>query len=462
MAEMSAPPIPLPAGFVAGHHTDPEGWTGCTVIVAPDGSVGSGEVRGGGPGSRESDLLSPATSTDGPQAVLLTGGSAFGLAAADGVVAWLAEAGRGHPTPAGPVPLVAGAVVFDLMLGAPTARPDAAAGRAACAAAGPDVARGSVGAGTGATVGKLLGPEHWTKGGLGAASVRAGEATIVAIAVANPVGDVLGEDGDVIAGAWRAGRYERTVDLLSAGLRPPIDQARTNTTLVCLCTDARLTKTQAWVVARAASAGVARAVSPCATAFDGDMTFVLASGAVEADPLILGALAAEATSAAIRDAVRSADGAPGCPSAADRRTPAATRITEIGAIFVPVADQDRALAFYVGTLGFEKRVDFVYGDDERRWVEVAPPGAANTIALVPPSEGASTGGDAAYCAFATTDIEADHAALSAAGADVDPGIGRTGTRRPGLVALEASVGDPVPAQFFFRDPDGNRFLIVQP
>ncbi len=314
---MNPLPISLPTGFLAGHFTDREGWTGCTVIVAPEGSVGSGEVRGGGPGSRESDLLSPATSTDGPEAVLLTGGSAFGLAAADGVVAWLADAGRGHPTPAGPVPLVAAAVVFDLMLGSPTARPDVAAGRAACNAAGPGIARGSVGAGTGATVGKLLGPEHWTKGGLGAASLPAGDATIVAIAVVNPIGDVLGQDGAVIAGAWRDGRYQRTVDLLAAGQRPPIE-ARTNTTLVCLCTDARLTKTEAWIVARAASAGVARAVSPCATAFDGDMTFVLASGAVDADPLIVGALAAEATSAAIRDAVSSADSAPGCPSATDR------------------------------------------------------------------------------------------------------------------------------------------------
>ena len=142
-------------------------------------------------------------------------------------------------------------------------------------------------------------------------------------------------------------------------------------------------------------------------------------------------------------------------------TARATRINEVGAVFVPVADQERALAFYVGKLGFEKVADFVYGGGSR-WIEVAPPGAANTIALVPPSEGEPALGDAAHCAFATTDIEADHAALRAAGVDVDAQVARTGTRRTGLVSTEATVEDPVPAQFFFRDVDGNRFLIVEP
>ncbi len=308
----------LPPGFRVGHWTDAEGWTGCTVVLAPPGSVGSGEVRGGGPGTRESDLLSPATSTPGPQAVLLTGGSAFGLAAATGVAGWLEEQGLGHPTPAGLVPLVSAAVVFDLMLGSPDARPDAAAGHAACEAAVEDVVeRGSVGAGTGCTVGKLLGREHWTKGGLGAARLAVDGAVLTAIAAVNPVGDVLGSDGEVLAGAWRHGGYVRTVNLLAAGERPTL-AARENTTLVCLATDARLTKLQAWLVARAASAGVARAVSPCATPFDGDMTFCLASGQVEVDPMVVSALAAEVSSAAIRDAVMRATAAPGCASAADR------------------------------------------------------------------------------------------------------------------------------------------------
>jgi catechol 2,3-dioxygenase-like lactoylglutathione lyase family enzyme len=139
-----------------------------------------------------------------------------------------------------------------------------------------------------------------------------------------------------------------------------------------------------------------------------------------------------------------------------------THISEVGAVFVPVADQDRALAFYLDTLGFEQRAEFTYGKEGLRWLEVAPPGATNTIALVPRGEGEAARGDAAHCAFATTDIEADHAALRAAGVEVDAEIATTGGRRPGLVSLDASVGDPVPAQFLFRDTEGNRFLIVQP
>ncbi len=138
-----------------------------------------------------------------------------------------------------------------------------------------------------------------------------------------------------------------------------------------------------------------------------------------------------------------------------------TRISQVGAVFVPVADQDRALEFYLDKLGFEKRADFPYGGGSR-WIEVAPPGAANTIALVPPSEGGSAGGDETHCAFATEDIEADHATLRARGVEVDAEIARTGKRRSGIVSIEATVGDPVPPQFFFRDPDGNRFLVVGP
>ena len=136
-------------------------------------------------------------------------------------------------------------------------------------------------------------------------------------------------------------------------------------------------------------------------------------------------------------------------------------VTEVGAVFVPVTDQDRSLEFYVDKLGFAKVADFTYGG-HHRWVEVAPPGASNTIALVPPSEGRSAGGDVARCAFACGDIEAEHRALGERGVDVDEQIAREGTPRTGLVSGGATVADPVPAQFFFRDPDGNRFLIVQP
>jgi catechol 2,3-dioxygenase-like lactoylglutathione lyase family enzyme len=130
-------------------------------------------------------------------------------------------------------------------------------------------------------------------------------------------------------------------------------------------------------------------------------------------------------------------------------------------VFVPVTDQDRALEFYLDRLGFEKRADFSYGEGSR-WIEVAPPGSVIAIALVPPSEGEYAGGDEAHCAFASEDIEADHATLRARGVDVDAEIARTGTPRSGLVSTEVSVPDPVPPQFFFRDADGNRFLIVQP
>src|ERR1022692_736985 len=139
----------------------------------------------------------------------------------------------------------------------------------------------------------------------------------------------------------------------------------------------------------------------------------------------------------------------------------ATHIRQVATVFVPVADQDRALTFYLDKLGFEKRADFPYGNGSR-WIEVAPPGSTNTISLVPPSEGKSAGGDETHCAFTTEDIEADDTALQALGVDVDAKIARKGSRRSGLISIDANIPDPVPSQFFFRDIDGNRFLIVQP
>lgn len=313
---MTASPVELPEGVRVGHHTDRERWTGCTVILPPEGSVASCEVRGGGPGTRESDLLSPASATPGVHGLLLTGGSAFGLSAAAGVVRWLAERGIGSPTPAAPLPLVPGAVVYDLYLGRPEPpEPDDA--YAACDAAAPEFERGSVGAGTGCTVGKLLGPDGWTKGGMGAASVRLGDALVAAVAVANPFGEVVGPDGAVAAGAWRDGAYVRTSDLLTEGVAGP--PPRESTTLVAVLTDAALTKTQAWLVARAATGGVSRAVQPSATAVDGDVVYVMASGQVPAEPFAVSALAADVSAAAIQDAVAQATDAPRCPSAVTRR-----------------------------------------------------------------------------------------------------------------------------------------------
>jgi L-aminopeptidase/D-esterase-like protein len=307
----------LPHGFSVGHWSDLEALTGCTVVLAPEGTIAAGEVRGGGPGTRESELMSPATNAPGVQAVCFAGRSAFGLAAADGVVEWLEERGIGYATPGGLVPLVAGAIVYDLFLGDTKVRPGPGAGRAACEAASDRPERGTVGAGTGASVGKLLGPAGWTKGGVGLASDSVGGALVAALAVANSVGEVVAEDGSVLAGAWRDGGYVRTTGLVKEGVQPP-PSVREATTLVCLMTDARLSKREAWLVARAATSGVARAVQPTATAWDGDLVYALATGAVEAEPFAISALAADVAAAAIRDAVRSATGVPGCPSAAER------------------------------------------------------------------------------------------------------------------------------------------------
>jgi L-aminopeptidase/D-esterase-like protein len=307
----------LPDGIRIGHWTDREGLTGCTVVLAPEGTVAAGDVRGGGPGTRESELLSPAANAPGVQAVCFAGGSAFGLAASDGVVQWLDEHGIGYVTPAGLVPLVAGAILYDLTLGSPAARPTAEAGRAACDAATRAPELGTVGAGTGASVGKLLGPAGWTKGGVGFASERVGGAVVAALAIVNAVGEVLGEDGEVLAGVWRDGAYVRVGDLVKEGLIPGAT-ARESTTLVCLMTDAALDKRAAWLAARAATSGVGRAVNPSATPWDGDLVYCLATGAAAVEPFAVPALAPDVTAAAIRDAVRRATGMPGCPAASER------------------------------------------------------------------------------------------------------------------------------------------------
>ncbi len=307
----------LPEGVLIGHWTDREAWTGCTVVLLPDGSVASCEVRGGAPGTLGTDALSPAGAGVGANAIFLTGGSAFGLGAANGVVRWLAERGRGYELPAGPVPIVAGAVVYDLALGSASAWPSADAGYAACDAATATPERGSVGAGTGCTVGKLL-REGRTKGGLGAASLELdGGGVLAAVAVVNAVGEVLDDDGTVLAGIWRSGGYLRSSQVLrEQGLEGR--SGRDATTLVCVLTDARLTKTEAWLCARAANAGMARAVTPVWTPFDGDTVFCAATNTVDADAAVVAAVAADVTAEAIRDAVRQATGAPGCPAASER------------------------------------------------------------------------------------------------------------------------------------------------
>lgn len=305
----------IPAGFEVGHHTNLRAATGCTVILAPErGAVASGEVRGGGPGTRETDLLSPSSGARDVHAVLLTGGSAYGLAAADGVVRWLEANGRGYATRIGHVvPLVPAAVVFDLPLGDPAVRPGAIEGAAACVAATVAVERGTVGAGTGCAVGKLHGPDGWTKGGVGFASEDVAGCRVSVLAVVNAFGDVLAEDGSVLAGVRTGEGFTPTADLLRRGEHTDVT-AREATTLVCVMTDASLTKLDAWLLARAANTGTARAVDPAHTSVDGDAAFVLAAGDVEADPLLLAAIIPHVVAAAIRDGVRSATSLWGCPA----------------------------------------------------------------------------------------------------------------------------------------------------
>jgi L-aminopeptidase/D-esterase-like protein len=304
---------PLPPGFAAGHFTDLDAATGCTVILAPrDGAVGAVEVRGGGPGTRETDLLSPATPSRPISGVVFSGGSARGLAVASDVARLLEERGIGHVTRLGHrVPLVPAAVVYDMALGADAA-PGPEAARAALDDASPEPARGTVGAGTGCSVGKLLGPDHKTKGGVGLASEQLpGGCTVAALAVVNSIGDVLAEDGSVLAGPWRDGRHHRSTVALRGRIDSPLWGGEA-TTLVCVMTDAALDGLEAWRLARAATAGAARAVDPTATEFDGDACFVLAAGDAEAEPFLLQALTPHVVSAAIRDAVRQATSLAGC------------------------------------------------------------------------------------------------------------------------------------------------------
>jgi L-aminopeptidase/D-esterase-like protein len=308
------------AGVRSGHATDLAGATGCTVLLPPPGAVCAAEVRGQAPGTREVALLGPAGVVEHADAILLTGGSAFGLAAADGVVEGLAAAGVGYATPAGPVPIVSAAVIFDLPLVAPT-RPGRAEGAAALAAAvaavpGSLPERGSVGAGTGATVGAVLGHAHATKGGLGVARVAVGEATVAALVVANALGDVIGEDGRVLAGLRDPGGHASTAAAILALAAVPAPGPAT--TLAVVATDAALDKRDAWRLARSAHGGIARVVVPTATTFDGDVAFAVATGERVAPPLVaLETAAAQAVADAIRDAVRSATGLGGVPGLGD-------------------------------------------------------------------------------------------------------------------------------------------------
>jgi L-aminopeptidase/D-esterase-like protein len=285
-------------GVRVGHWTDPVARTGCTVVVLPEPNVTTVEVRGGAPGSRETDLLAPGRRVEQVQAILLTGGSAFGLAAADGVMAELATEGRGHPTLGGPVPIVPAAVVYDLMVGDGSVRPGPEEGALAFRNAGDQpVEMGLVGAGTGTTVAKWRGMEYAVAGGIGTALHEIGGAKVGALAVLNSVGDVFTLDGLALTGG----------DHFPSEPRPPEDPLLTNTTLVVVATDARLSRTELMRLCVRAHDGVGACVRPAHTAFDGDVVFATSCGEVEADVTVVAEGAFIATGRAIEAAIKASN-----------------------------------------------------------------------------------------------------------------------------------------------------------
>ena len=313
------------AGLRVGHFTDLRRPTGCTVVLCPQGAVCGVDVRGAAPGTRETDLLRSDNLVERVHAVLLSGGSAFGLDAAGGVMRWLDERGHGLAVGTARVPIVPAAVLFDLWLGDPRIRPDAEAGYAACEAAsaaaqGEAPASGCVGAGTGATVGKLFGIEHAMKGGIGGASIRVGAVTVAALVAVNALGDVIDPaSGRVLAGsrAEGGGDPRHSMASIARGEIPQRAVAGMATTIGVVGTDAVLTKAQANKLATMAHDGLARGINPVHTMADGDTLFALATGASgkAGDMSVLGALAAEVTLRAVLNAVRAATGLPGLPSA---------------------------------------------------------------------------------------------------------------------------------------------------
>lgn len=309
-------------GLTVGHWTDLAAATGCTVVLCPQGAVGGVDVRGSAPGTRETDALDPVSAISHVHAVLLGGGSAFGLAAADGVMRWLAERSYGFITSVARVPIVPAAILFDLLLGSPDVRPDAACGYAACVAAHAGaVEEGCVGAGTGASVGKLDGIGSATKSGLGSWSLRVPDGpTVAALAAVNAFGDVVDPaDGGVLAGLRAPeGGFQRTEERLRSGRTPALPGAIENTTIAVVATDAVLSKPAAAKMARMAHDGLARAVRPVHTLRDGDAVFALATGFLgqAADVSVVGALAADVLAEAVVRAVRAATPLAGLPSAA--------------------------------------------------------------------------------------------------------------------------------------------------
>jgi len=302
------------AGIEVGHFTDTRRPTGCTVVIAREGAVGGVDVRGAAPGTRETDLLAPTNLVDRVHGILLAGGSAWGLDAATGVVQWLEEQGVGFPVGPARLPLVPGAVLFDLLVGDASIRPDAAAGYRACELASTRApAEGNVGAGAGAVVGKIFGIERAMKGGIGTASVTVEGITVGALVACNALGDVIDPDtARPIAGA-RTRNGKSLLDSRRALLRgeaPKPILAGTNTTIGVIATDADITKAQASRLATLGHDGLARSINPVHTMSDGDTIFTLGTGRAgkSLGMMVLGTMAAEAVALAVVRAIRAAQG----------------------------------------------------------------------------------------------------------------------------------------------------------
>jgi L-aminopeptidase/D-esterase-like protein len=308
------------SGIKVGHYTDKKAATGCTVILCEQGAVAGVDVSGSSPGTRETDLLRPGNLVEKVQAIVLSGGSAFGLDAATGVMKYLEERGFGYETTAGRVPIVPAAIIFDLNIGDSRIRPGANEGYQAClAATDGKVAEGCVGAGTGATVGKILGVERAVKSGLGTASQKiAGNVVVTALVVVNAVGDVMElGTGKILAGPRKpdGSGFLSTSKLLKGEFKEAVPPF--NTVIGAVATDARLSKAEANRLARVAQVGIARTIDPCHTMYDGDALFALSLGEKEADFSALGAAAAEVVAEAIIRAIKRAKTLVGVPAAMD-------------------------------------------------------------------------------------------------------------------------------------------------
>ena len=308
-------------GIRAGHATDAAGLTGCTVVLCEDGAAGGVDQRGGAPGTRETDLLRPMHLVQKVHGVVLAGGSAFGLAAADGVMRYLAERKTGVHFGGAVVPVVPAAVLFDLGLGRADAYPDASMGYAACQAAATDrLAEGNVGAGTGCSVGRILGAGHATKTGIGGASLNLGGGLVVAAVIAvNALGDVVDEQGRILAGVRnrRGPGFAGSLAVLRSRIGKVAMQAGGATVIGVVATTALLNKEQANKVAQMAHDGLARSVRPAHTLYDGDTLFCLATGYVRASATVVGSYAAEVVAQAIVRAATTATGAGGLPAGAE-------------------------------------------------------------------------------------------------------------------------------------------------